>query len=532
MAIYHLSTKPISRSSGRSAVASVAYRAGIEIKDERLGKTYDYTKRNGVLGEVLLLPNHLRIDRAELWNMAEKAENRKDARTAREIVINIPHELITDDNHKLATRTLGEFAHHLTERYGVAVDIAYHAPDQQGDNRNYHAHLLLTTRKIEVDNNGVITLGEKSELELSDKKLKELGKPRAKEELVNLRQAWADIANRNLEQAGIAERIDHRSHADRGLLTLPTVKMGWQATELERKGIRTDVGDHNRAIKAYNAQIELRNGLKSQIKTSDLDKIDPKSPSQPKNVENNNVGEPTSPTKIENGVTLPSTPKNTPKSQNNANSNLLSSEQYRRIMEFLSKFNERVEKIAQDVLKNQLKALQAKAKPILAKFEELRDNEPLFFGKEQWRNDKQQALNAYNAIKQQHDTMKANGITDEHRKQAEEQLAKDDPNYIEKAKQADRFIELHQQAKLDSLAQQYGADIHTRAGETYHGKIIHSDSKITLQETKDGIVLHGIGGLQVGKGYTIFNEDGKNYTVQKDYEIRVNRKEYSHDKSR
>ena len=45
MAIYHLSTKPISRSSGRSAVASIAYRAGIAITDERLGKTYDYSKR-------------------------------------------------------------------------------------------------------------------------------------------------------------------------------------------------------------------------------------------------------------------------------------------------------------------------------------------------------------------------------------------------------------------------------------------------------------------------------------------------------
>ena len=70
MAIYHLSTKPISRSSGRSAVASVAYRAGIKITDDRLGKTYDYTKRNGVLWTGMATPHGLNIDRNELWNLA------------------------------------------------------------------------------------------------------------------------------------------------------------------------------------------------------------------------------------------------------------------------------------------------------------------------------------------------------------------------------------------------------------------------------------------------------------------------------
>ena len=49
MAIYHLSTKPVSRSSGRTITASIAYRAGITIKDERIDKEHDYTKRSGVV---------------------------------------------------------------------------------------------------------------------------------------------------------------------------------------------------------------------------------------------------------------------------------------------------------------------------------------------------------------------------------------------------------------------------------------------------------------------------------------------------
>lgn len=566
MAIYHLSTKPISRSSGRSAVASVAYRAGIEIADERLGKTYDYTKRSGVLWTGLATPHGLNIDRNELWNRAEKTETRSNSRTAREIVINIPHELMQGDQS--AGKMLAyEFATNLSQKYQIAVDVAVHAPDKQGDNRNYHAHLLLTTRQITQEQDGRFELGKKSQLEMSNTQLKRAGLLSNQDELKEIRRAWAELANEYLAERNIDKRIDHRSHADRGLLTLPTVKMGWQATELERKGIKTDVGDQNRAIKAYNEQILACQTLKSKQSQEKSDeqpnqthqtqqstlhtapKIDtagrasPDSPQQAggavfqsvlpsqetnpnqrvisdtlKNAPRNAV----EPQKNKNGTTLPPTPKNTLKTQNRAiySDNLLSSEQYHQTLVFLREFGERMEKIAQNILKNQLQALRNKSKPLLATFEKLRDNEPLFFGKDKWRQDKQQALDRYNAVKEQHDTMKANGITDEHRRQANEQLAKDDPSYHERGKQAFLSIKLHELAELDNLAKQHGADKHARAGQTYRGKIIQSDDKMSLQQTQDGIVFHRIGNLTVGKGYTL-NHDDKNYSVRQDYEIRT-----------
>ena len=264
MAIYHLSTKPISRSSGRSAVASIAYRAGIAITDERLGKTYDYTKRHGVLWTGLATPNDVKINRNELWNLAEKSENRSNSRTAREIVINIPHELMGGDQGT-GNMLAHEFAIQLSKKYQVAVDVAVHAPDKQGDNRNFHAHLLLTTRKLEQDRHGNIKLTDKSQLEMSNTQLKQAGLLSNQDELKEIRKAWADLTNDYLAEHGIAERIDHRSHKDRGLDTLPTVKMGWQATELERKGIRTDVGNKNRDIKAYNANLVQQKILASEI---------------------------------------------------------------------------------------------------------------------------------------------------------------------------------------------------------------------------------------------------------------------------
>lgn len=261
MAIYHLSTKPISRSSGRTAVASIAYRAGIAIQDERTGKSHDYTKRSGVVATQLHTPNNLKIERNELWNLAEKTETRKNSRTAREIVVNLPHELSEPSRERL----VNDFAKDLADKYGVAVDVAIHTPDKEGDNRNHHAHLMLTTRKLERLESGRIALTSKSQLEMSNTQLKERGLRSAKEELKAIREQWANIANERLEEAGIDARIDHRSHKDRGLAQLPTVKVGWEATALERKGISTAKGEQNRDIKAYNATLEQIKNIGEEI---------------------------------------------------------------------------------------------------------------------------------------------------------------------------------------------------------------------------------------------------------------------------
>ena len=101
MAIYHLTTKPIARSSGRSAVAAAAYRAGQKLTNLRDERTHDYRRRAGVMHSEIVLPRGVlgadwAYDRAALWNAAEKAEKRKDSRVAREIEIALPHELTAE----------------------------------------------------------------------------------------------------------------------------------------------------------------------------------------------------------------------------------------------------------------------------------------------------------------------------------------------------------------------------------------------------------------------------------------------------
>lgn len=281
MAIYHLSTKPISRKSGRSATASSAYRSGERLEDKRTGKTHDYTKRSGVVENACFVfkdGEKIKLDRSQVWNKAEETEKRKDSRTAREIVINLPHELDKEQRSKL----VAEFSESLAKKYNVAIDYAIHLPDKQGDQRNHHAHIMMTTRTAELDKNNNIVLGDKTAIELGNKDLKKLGLPSSQDQIKQLREDWANMANHHLEMAGIAERIDHRSHAERGLDTLPTKKLGWQATQLERQGIQTDRGNYNRQIQDTNYKIK---GLKVEIRFAkaehELEKLSQDAKKQP-----------------------------------------------------------------------------------------------------------------------------------------------------------------------------------------------------------------------------------------------------------
>lgn len=260
MAIYHCSAHNISRSSGRTATASIAYRAGEKIHDQRTGLTHDYTKRarHQEIAHTQIISNlGAKIDRGELWNLAEQRENRKDARTAKEFVIALPHELDKEQRQELAIA----FAKHLVNRYDCVADLAIHTPNRAGDERNHHAHIMLTTRKAELGDQNNLVLTEKIDLELSNAKRKELGLQSSSKEIISIRQDWERIANAHLERAGIAERIDHRSHKELENGKIPQIHETPQVTAMRRKGISTEISRANDERRAYNAQIDHQNAL-------------------------------------------------------------------------------------------------------------------------------------------------------------------------------------------------------------------------------------------------------------------------------
>ncbi|MDE2492525.1 MAG: Ti-type conjugative transfer relaxase TraA, partial [Alphaproteobacteria bacterium] len=143
-----------------------------------------------------------------------------------------------------------EFSQGLADRYGVAVDFAIHSPHGATDVRNHHAHIMLTTRKVEASG-----LGEKSDLELENKKLIALGLPTSHDQLRDIRVDWEQRTNRHLAIAGHDIRIDHRSHRDCGLEIEPTQHIGVHASQMERRGKAVDRHRQDADSARHNAKL-------------------------------------------------------------------------------------------------------------------------------------------------------------------------------------------------------------------------------------------------------------------------------------
>ena len=205
MASYHWSMQIIGRKNGRSAIRAAAYRAGQDLKDERTGEVHSYGQRRGVSHTEILLPRlaHSRLgDRQTLWNAVERAERRADAQLAREVNIALPYELSREQQVILIRSYVqAEFV-----ARGMAADLAVHVPrpGRGEDERNVHAHVMLTLRQA-------------TPLGLHSVKTREWN---SRDMLKHWRSAWAEHTNRALAEAGHRTRIDERSLDDQRVAAL------------------------------------------------------------------------------------------------------------------------------------------------------------------------------------------------------------------------------------------------------------------------------------------------------------------------
>lgn len=238
MADYRLSAQIISRGKGQSAIASAAYRAAARLDDPRTGEQHDYTRKGGVVFSAVLAPENApdwMRDRGQLWQAVEAAEKRRDAQLARELQLSLPHELTDEQRRALV---LGFVQEQFVAR-GMVADVAIHQPGRGGDERNHHAHVMVTLRTLMGDG-------------FSNKKPQHTATERAAALNVE-REAWALHQNRALERHGHAARVDHRSFDARGIDREPTQHLGPTAADMERKGRASRIGDENRAADFNNA---------------------------------------------------------------------------------------------------------------------------------------------------------------------------------------------------------------------------------------------------------------------------------------
>ncbi|MBE6724365.1 MAG: mobilization protein [Ruminococcaceae bacterium] len=321
MAIYHLEAKIVSRGTGRSAVAASAYMSCSAILNDYDGIQHDYTRKGGLVWGQVFLPESAPAawqDRSVLWNAVEEAEKSKDSRLAREFVPALPVELTPEQWKEL----LSDFIQNAFVAEGMCADAAIHDPNPPG--HNPHAHILLTVRPLNPDGTWqhktekeylCIRNGEErgftaAEFKTAQKEgwekqypyiveMKKVymapseaeanGYERASKnpkstkygrqnpiserwnsegQLALWREAWANAVNRALERAGSEERVDHRSHKDRGLDEQPTIHEGVTARAMEEKGGVSDRCELNRQIRRDNALLRVLKETVQKLKAA------------------------------------------------------------------------------------------------------------------------------------------------------------------------------------------------------------------------------------------------------------------------
>lgn len=225
MAAFHFSAKIHSRSDGRSAIRSAAYRAAERLYDARAGLWEDYTTKDDVIESAILAPEGSPAwvqDRSELWNRAEGAERRRDAQVATEYEINLPRELSDEENWQL----ICDFARKHLVAHGRVCDLNMHLGEASDGGRHPHVHVLMPTRDL---------AGERFGDKHADCSWKTFVKRR--DRLHELREVWCDFARERAHELGhdLGPEWDHRSFEARGIDLEPQPKRGATAQRLDRQ---------------------------------------------------------------------------------------------------------------------------------------------------------------------------------------------------------------------------------------------------------------------------------------------------------
>ena len=264
MAIFHYTIgERVSRGGGQSSLRSAAYLSRECYHDERTGWTHDFTAKSptmeasdhiarvgrhaeGSRQEVLFLGLYAPEDAPDwcrgaenierFWNAAEVAEKRKDAQIAERVIIALPKELTLEQSRWALQDHIREFT-----RQGRVVQVAIHSPEH--DQRNLHAHMQISLRGVDESGFKAEKAREQQERYLYRSQYVE-----------HLRENWARVANRHLERHGHEASLDHRSYQRQGIDREPTLHMGPGDADRERRGQRTEIGDHNRAVQERNAR--------------------------------------------------------------------------------------------------------------------------------------------------------------------------------------------------------------------------------------------------------------------------------------
>lgn len=287
MAEYHNSIKVLGKSGGRSAVQFSAYMSGEKDRNDRTHETYDHTSKEEVVFSEMYftsdVPEELQ-DRSKFWNALELHETSANAQFSRTWELALPYDKTITDYKEMVEA----FKDELIKDGYCAVQVAIHLKE-----KNPHAHIMAPCRQMKnsewekqkevkgyvcVDKDGneklfasvkdiedgyekVPLLDENGQQKVDKRNCKqwkratmEANKLNSKELLISQRERWAEIENRYLAPE---EQVSHLSYKAREIERVATKHLGYAATQMEKKGIRTELGDYNRAVLRHNFPVSV-----------------------------------------------------------------------------------------------------------------------------------------------------------------------------------------------------------------------------------------------------------------------------------
>ena len=233
---FHCQFGLIKRSSGHSVVKKAAYNTRSNLYRQESQEQINYTVKQDLLSQAILAPKNAQkwvFDREQLYNKVEAIDKRSNSQLGRTIEIGLMHQLTLEQNKELLEQYLNK--HFVSQ--GMVADYAIHAPDKGGDERNIHAHVILSMRQL--DGAG---FNKKKERSWNDRKL-----------INQWREAWAIEATQTFKELDLPYYLDHRSLKEQGKDQLPQRHEGKQATHLKRrKGVTVSKVSYNELIAQFN----------------------------------------------------------------------------------------------------------------------------------------------------------------------------------------------------------------------------------------------------------------------------------------
>lgn len=257
----------VKRSKGQSAVDAASYISRSVLVSEYDGKTYRPKYHEDLVHCEINLPEYAPeewLDRAVLWNSVELNEKQKNAQLCRTLKAALPN----DWSYELAEETVRDYVQRNFVSKGMCADWAIHDSVNQHGIHNLHFHLMLTLRPVEENGKWGAKQRKEYILDKDGNKIRNKSGRGFKSRAVDVndwnekgnsrkwRKDLMDTINVVNDRIGLPEYWEHRSFKELGLEQEPTRHLGPIASALERKGIRTEKGDANRAIMEHNQTLQ------------------------------------------------------------------------------------------------------------------------------------------------------------------------------------------------------------------------------------------------------------------------------------